>query len=678
MVCALPGPVWTNLSRPGLKTATENIADNSIQLVFTEASPSSPASFVYYNIYYGTDFNTFTETPQLVSSSLTVSVPDALADPDMYFAVRAAQLGVSGTLTDSNLTVADSGSTTLFLFPAATTLRSQLGIADTHVLVNSITGYPAADGYIEVGAEVIHYSAALASFSGGPAFAISSRDPFGCNTIGVRAINSAVALFRGFEATSGSNVRGVASCGLKGPEWVSHESVGLLSLEDSGDGKTVVAAWGHARTQPGFSRIYYNLYRSSSLGILFDQNPLGIGTGNQAVLTDLNARDGYYYGVHAAYFVSNINTASMTQLSENFWAWPADTTITQTWAIAATGTLNVASTAGYPSAGLLRIGQEIVQYSSKTATTFTVARRDVFALGLATAYAVGETMRFFRGIEDGNRYFYRLTTSFDGYGVQPLPLVAGDGYWGYQYMQDTDGERNQPVDNLSEDHSIQEDDMDGAPEYNYCGFRNTDYVALYSGTFCGGTYQGNTAFGQGGGINLFNESNARNELLLGLTGEPFVLLARKWTGKTCVRLSNRNEHPHARCSLCYGTHYTGGYDRYINTRRIRPAEENPNGFIMCRVSPYNDELSLIEDRGLSQEQTDVEVWTTALPTVQQRDILVRYVLDFETGILLEEFRYEVIRVNRDRLLFSKDATQKITLKRLNKTDEVYKYPITLV
>jgi hypothetical protein len=184
--------------------------------------------------------------------------------------------------------------------------------------------------------------------------------------------------------------------------------------------------------------------------------------------------------------------------------------------------------------------------------------------------------------------------------------------------------------------------------------------------------------GQAGGIDVYEGNLQRQDILLGITGEPFVLLRRRWTGKVCPRISHRTEHPEARCSICFGTSFEGGYDRYINTRRLRPAEENPNGFVNARIGPYSDELDLVESRGFSTEKTDIAGWTTASPTIRDRDILIRYVFDYETGARREEFRYEVLTVRRNRLALGKDGAQHLTLKRLNPTEEIYKYVVNIL
>jgi hypothetical protein len=647
-------------------------------LEVTEALPVSPATSVYYLIYFGSDFNTFRNSPVLLSTEIPVSVPESVfSDPEQFWAVAAAQLGVSGDLSSPNLGLASADNSSLFVLPESTSLRAALGVLDTHVLVNDISGFPAEDGYLLVGSEIIHYSATEAIFLGGPSFSIQQRGMFG-TTAQNHASGAAVSLYLGEQTAVGTGTKGIASCGLRLPEWVSFERVGIESVTDVGNGIEARLTWYPATVPSGFSQPHYNIYRASDRGQLYTGTPLAFSTGLFGTVVNLTPRDGYYYGVKAAYHLANIPTTGLSEFSTGLFEFPSPTSLTGALSIGSLGSIGVASTAGFPTSGLLKIGAEIAQYNSKTATTFNLVARDVFKIGNPTNQAVGAAIEFFKGVEDGNTYFFRLTTSWDGYGVGALPLVPGDGYWGFEYLQDPDGYRNFPQDNINEDHQIQEADGEEAQPFDFCGIRSTNPVDFFNQNYCGGTYHGNTSRGIGGGINAFETNIQRQEIILSVTGDQFILLRRRWTGRVCRRISHRNEHPHARCSLCYGSSFEGGFDRYIHPREIRPGEPNPNGFIAARVSPYNDEVGLVESRGLTAEATDMSIWTLAIPTIRDRDVLIRYKFDIETGRTFEEFRYEVITVQRNVLLLGKDGAQHITLKRLNKTDEIYKFPVPLV
>jgi hypothetical protein len=663
----ITAPAWIDPRRPGLRSARQNVADGDVILQVTEALPSLLDLQVYYLVYFGE--TALPARPSLISGSVPITVPANMAGGDWLFAVSAAN--GAGLMDFPGLS--DVGDN-LYAFPDPVNLAAPLGPSDTSISFSTSAGYP-VDGYIVIGTEILRYS----GLSGDIA-SVSGRALNG-TVIASHAAGAQVELWTGVEAVS-ADVRSIPSCGLDIPKWINPNKVGLEQAIDVGDGYTVILKWDYATIPVGFSPLYYQIFKSNDLKDLYDK-PLYLTTDNEATLAGVTPKEGYYYGVRASYFLSDFTVAGMTSTGP-LYEFPAATQLEENLLQGNLGSVQVATTAGYPDSGLLKLGHEIVRYSSRTPDSFLISARDVFALGWPEDLPIGTEIQMFRGVDDGASYFWKLNTSWDAYGLSALPLEPGDGYWGFGYLQDPDGYRNFPEAAQNEDHSIQEEDAANADPFDYCGFRSNDQSQLLSGDFCAprsphgsGTYHGNSALGQGGGIDLFEGNMERQEILLGITGEPFVLLRRKWTGKVCPRLSHRTEHPEARCSLCLGTSFEGGYDRYIHTRRLRPAEENPNGFLGIRVSPYQDELELVDSRGFSTEKTDLSAWTLALPTIRDRDILIRYSFDYETGRVKEEFRYEVLTVRRNRIALGKDGAQHLTLKRLNPTEEVYKFVVNI-
>jgi hypothetical protein len=1071
-------------------------------LQVTEAIPSNSSLQVAYLIYAGE--TELPIIPSFVSAEVPVTVPASLAGGDWHFKVTATN--GAGLLDFPGLIEINSG---LYAFPDPVALSSDFGVSDGYFSLTDDAGYP-TDGYIVIESEILQYS----SLSGGVA-SVVARGLYGTSLV-PHLSGSTAALWTGVEAVS-ADLTSIPSCGLERPKWVDARKVGLEQAIDFGDGSTVGLKWDYATVPLGFSGTYYQVYKSIDLKALYS-SPLFITAANEATLTGVSPKDGHYYGVRATYFLADFTTNGMSEPSTGLFQIPSPAELVDNLMQGALGSVQVTSTAGYPSSGLLRVNHEIMKYSSLTPTAFVISARDVFALAWTEDIPAGSKVEMFYGVDDATPYFWRLNTSWDGYGLAALPLEPGDGYWGFQYLQDPDGYRNFPVAIQNEDHSVQDADAEAADPFDYCGLRSNDQSQVLSGDFCGpktphgsGTYHGNSMLGQAGGIDVYEGNLQRQDILLGITGEPFVLLRRKWTGKVCPRISHRTEHPEARCSLCFaqgtlvrtesgykpiesilvgekvltsdgkfrpvlktfatpysgdmikvqssimaspvlatpehpffalrgehrfsrpggcgpvcdiyindgdtpktcggvqmlpsgnwqariqqfnskrlslgtystkeeaeaaladhrsencahdfewtqaedlskkdwlvatwpqmadneeefidipvkyhgrtgnahkerlgarrirideefcwiigmyiaegsgtitnescsngggriafslhkketayanrimdffknlglksrivksktnqgmavtiassmiaewfrdwlghycnnkkipeelmhvshsktwalisgvydgdgsrreneisqtsevlalqlvellhrvgeqpllrrlipkaktpkgndrkivysvnwaepgfpkdrhrknrwqyggkklskvrsvgkegydglvynlhveedhtyvvqgilvhncmGTSFEGGYDRYINTRRLRPAEENPNGFVNMRVSPYADELDLVDSRGFSTEKTDITAWTTANPTVRDRDILIRYIFDYETGIMREEFRYEVLTVRRNRLALGKDGAQHLTLKRLNPTEEIYKYVVNIL
>lgn len=116
---------------------------------------------------------------------------------------------------------------------------------------------------------------------------------------------------------------------------------------------------------------------------------------------------------------------------------------------------------------------------------------------------------------------------------------------------------------------------------------------------------------------------------------------------------------------CYGTKLVVGYTQYFNPRRA-------DGMILVRFGPGDDDL-IPYDSGLESTFT-VDCWTLTVPTVKDRDIIIRY---DEGGN--EEFRYEILYVNRNKMLLDMQGVQKFRVQRIRKFDIAYQiraFPFT--
>jgi len=208
------------------------------------------------------------------------------------------------------------------------------------------------------------------------------------------------------------------------------------------------------------------------------------------------------------------------------------------------------------------------------------------------------------------------------------------------------------------------------PSYDYTGYHKPSMQDLLSGecvrSYAGGEFNGSR------GLFLQDRLLARLDMLLQTTGEEVILLKRIWVGKRCRCYRLRRENPGFRCSYCYGTGFEGGYERYVNSRPVSETSINTQGRILIRPDPYTDDLELVLDQGLRQP-SEINAWTLPVPTIKDRDIIVRYDKD---GI--EEFRYECLSVNRNKTVFGQTGVQKFIMRRLDKTDVIYQYLITIL
>ena len=675
MTCNLPGPAWSNPGFAGLLSATENPANATVDIVWAQAEASvysaNPGLPVYFNIYANPDPFVLFDTPVAYSTDLVASLPMSTILDGYQIAVRAAQGGITVDFSDSNVGSDEDG---YRLFPTAVqtieTYDTTVPV-DGYLQVSSVAGYPEQDGYLAIGDEILFYSDALDGYAGFGAFWIANQNPLGCNDGYNFVSGTSVGLFRGFEDGNGILFGATEICLPTLPTWAEASRPGIESAGDLGIGQVLELHWGIASVPIGRT-LYYNVYYNTDLSSLFDF-PQAITQSETVLVPGLSPGDGYAAAVRATYYPDEFDFTELEQLSGSLYAYPQTTVSTATFPATGLQNLSVNSTVGWPNSGYVVLDSEVLQYGSKTATTFAITRRDVFNFGQQAAHSSGTSARFWAGIEDGNVQYYRATTSWDKGEVAPrMPIVGSDS----DYMQDSDGYRTHEEDHLTENHAEYENENLDFNPYPFCGYRATNFVELYKRGVCN-TYFGGRQDGLGG-VNINEVNLQRQELLLGITGEPMALLRRKWTGRQCPKLSHRHEHPHARCSRCFGTTFENGYDRFISLRDFRPGVINPNGLIMIRVSPYKNDLDRVPERGLAQVD-EVSAWTIAIPQLRDSDILVRYIFDPNTlEILGEEFRYQVLHVTRNRTILGNDGQQQFALRKLDKTDPIYTYPVTFL
>lgn len=112
---------------------------------------------------------------------------------------------------------------------------------------------------------------------------------------------------------------------------------------------------------------------------------------------------------------------------------------------------------------------------------------------------------------------------------------------------------------------------------------------------------------------------------------------------------------------CFGVGFVTGYYQHFNDRRS-------DGRILVRFSPADEDVKMYET-GLESELI-TDAWTLVIPTINDRDILVRYDL-----IDNEEYRYEVLTVNRQKTVLRESGGQKMRIQRIRKTDIAYQIPV---
>jgi hypothetical protein len=259
------------------------------------------------------------------------------------------------------------------------------------------------------------------------------------------------------------------------------------------------------------------------------------------------------------------------------------------------------------------------------------------------------------GLEEMNNVFYSVQNRFE---FDNDAFTEADGY--HQVIKDT----------LTTDLSFSDAQNIGFNSYDFAGWHRTSPVDLLSGA-CVGSYIGgeqHCADGYGGvgmmvrGMNLQEKNNQRQEVLLSVTGEPVCLIKRVHTGITCSCYQPSSEYADERCPYCLGTKFKLGYEQYFNPRRS-------DGRLMVSFGNADEDLKMTE-AGLESEFMP-ECWTLTVPTIKDRDIIVRFNRDGTE----DEFRYEVLSVSRNRTVLDQQGAQKFKIQRVRKFDPIYKIPV---
>jgi hypothetical protein len=302
----------------------------------------------------------------------------------------------------------------------------------------------------------------------------------------------------------------------------------------------------------------------------------------------------------------------------------------------------------WPSYGIVQIGTEFIQYSSKDIpnNSLVVSERGFGETNIRFHNTDGydgvdfrdPVVKFFKGYEDDN---FRVQIETSGYATNS--------------------------DKLTGDFDSSDRDLEDFPKYDQVGWHRTNPKKLVKGD-CIGTYIGGEQWCADGylgvgrqtrGVPLSEQALRREELLLESTGQPYVLVKRLWEGIRCPCVLVTNEQPSKRCAKCFGTGFSTGYDQHYSSRRS-------DGRILMRPGPYPDELKFY-DAGLESEAI-LELWTLPVPSIKVKDFIIRYNKDGT-----EEFRYEIIQVTRNLLFDEVLGVQKIRAQRVRRTSPIYQW-----
>ncbi|KKL72077.1 hypothetical protein LCGC14_2088520 [marine sediment metagenome] len=337
-----------------------------------------------------------------------------------------------------------------------------------------------------------------------------------------------------------SIVRAEVGCRPR-PSWEFY--IGLRNVEDVGNGMGLRLSFGKAIPSDSDKLVHYNVYHSDTRFGVLDSWPKLITT-EQQIIVNVTPGKLKYFAVRATEFIpSEIDVTDLVQAGIDLYQYPDALTL-QNDIDAYAAAINVGNTNGYPEKGFLLVDTEILKYSVKDGTAFHVedTERGAFTTFIDIHF-VGAEVKLWHGIEETNTVIFQETAAWHKeWGIPRNVDEIG------QLNVDSDGYREAAVDHLTTDLSVSDKNID-FPSYDYKGYHRQSLQATFSGG-CVNSYVGGE-FDGGRGLFLMDRNLARLDSMLQVTGEPVVLLRRKWTGKRCRCMGLRRENPRTRCSYCF-------------------------------------------------------------------------------------------------------------------------------
>jgi len=448
------------------------------------------------------------------------------------------------------------------------------------------------------------------------------------------------------------------------PYYLIKTKFGLQDVNSVGDGYSITLRWFTAYPKGLNNDIAYAIYWDTNQDNVLDTYPkyISIDSKTEYTFTDFIPGQLYFFNIRPIEYnslTSNLNT--LIDIGNGLRVLPC--TLLREDIDGYQTVIPLEDIDNFPSSGVVQIGYELIEYDSITGNDLNASLR-----GANGTFATIHT-----------------TDGYDGYNYLPTDVILYIGeadntfdkvmmcqsrfeYPNYAY-RDGYGYKQVEKDILNTDLAYNEELNKDFPYFSYTGWRRRDPSRLLAGD-CVGSYIGGYQFCADGynGVGTmlrpisFNDANnQRQEALLELTSNPVVLLSLQSTGIRCSCFIPSSEYPDDRCVKCYGKGFVLSYNQYFNPR-------TSDGRILVRFSPADEDIKMYET-GLESELI-TEAWTLTVPTIKDRDILVKYDLMDN-----EEYRYEVLSVNRQATVLRQMGGQKMRVQRIRKTDIAYQIPV---
>lgn len=439
---------------------------------------------------------------------------------------------------------------------------------------------------------------------------------------------------------------------------------GLRTVAFHGNGREVTLEWHKTYCKPSDWKLVYNIYWSSTKHDVFSDGVKLIAANNQTQATvsgNFKVGDMYYFAVKAA--AHEPDTIDFDQLPRigDLRFYPNDVLREDISSTDLIIPINDASL--FPETGIIILGAEIIAYSSVDFANNNLILSSIDQRGIYGYQPRPHTVEGYDGIRYYENPFVRLWCGFED---QNVAVGMGENKFSEQYARTiTDGYRNR-VDILTGSSSLDVIDNTNAGflPWDNRGWGRTYLPDLLAGkcvgSYFGGEYgcaDGYESTGSIRGLSVQDYINMREEYLLENTGRLCSLFKRMWKGKQSQHVDSARENTAYRGLDTYGTSLVTGYEQFFNPRRS-------DGRVLVRFGPTKEDLKR-EESGIENSYVP-NCWLGVIPVIQDGDFLIRYNIDGT-----EEWRYEIIDVERNNTLLMESGLQKFTAVRVRKTDPIY-------
>lgn len=431
---------------------------------------------------------------------------------------------------------------------------------------------------------------------------------------------------------------------------------GLKAVTCLGDGASVLIEWHKAfLLKTLLWGIVYNIYYSTNQSTVFSEGVklVSKNTNLSAIIKGgFKPGDVYYFAVRAG--VHENETFNIDSLPTENGLYIYSESVLRQNIQAEDLIIPLVDVSGFPGTGVIILGRELVKYSS-----VDTVNNNLIVLEGDRGYLGYEPTQHTVDGYNGESYLDPSVKIWKGYEDVGNAIGFTEIKFQEQYARtDTDGYKER-VDIVTSEKSLDvvNDENNGFPSYDLSGYDRTylgDYLSgKCVGTYFGGEYgcaDGEDTDGTIRGLSVQDHMNMREEYLLELTGDFVVLFKRKWEGKQSMHYDSTRENTAYRGIDNFGTPVINGYEQYYNPRRA-------DGRILVRFGPTREDIKR-EETGLENEFIP-NCWTLVIPGINDGDFFIRYNSDGT-----EEWRYEIINVERNKVLLQETGRQTFTAVRV--------------